>query len=117
MMTYNSGIIIMVTMLTAAPWGIALIIQKAENRGQSRALHLETKSLLVLLFGLSPGKEFVYVSPGIIQIGSIVYLVACIIAASLWGGDGVLKTTLYGYFGGIVLWSIYWWVAMLLKRK
>jgi len=107
----------MVTMLTAAPWGIALIIQKAENRSQSRALHLETTSLLVVLFGLSPGKEFVYAGPGIIQIWSLVYLVACFIAASFWGGDGVLKTTLYGYFGGIVLLSIYGWVTMVLKRK
>ncbi len=116
-MVYKYSLILLVTMLTTAPWGLAFIIQKAENLSRSEALHFKTSSLIVVLFGLSPGKEFVYVGPGIIQIWSIVYLVVCLIAASLWGGNGVLKTTLYGYFGGIVLWSIYWWVAMILKRK
>ncbi len=117
-MEYKYSLILLVTMLTIVPWGLAFIIQKAENLNRSEALHFKTTSLIVVLFGLSPGKEFVYVGPGIIQIWSIVYLVVCLIAASLWGGNGVIKTTLYVYSGGIVLLAaLRWIISIVLKQK
>lgn len=117
MMAYKSGLILLVTMLTIVPWGIALFIQKVENRSKSKAFHLKTKSLFVLLLGLSPGKEFVYVGPAIIQVWTLIYLVSCLIAANLWGSDGVLKTTLYVYFGGLVILAILGWINIILKQK
>lgn len=116
-MIYKSSLILLVTMLTIVPWGIGLIIQKAENRNHSKALHLKTKSLVVLLFGLVPKKEFVYLGPGIIQIWSLIYLAICLFAANLWGGDSILKVTIYVYFGGLVILAILGWIAITLKQK
>ena len=116
-MENNFALVFSVFALAAMSWIPPFLVQKIKNREKSNAFHINLKSPLIWLFGLSPSKDKVYIGPAVIQFWSFVYLIVGIISANLWGREGVKNATGIVYLGGIVVLSLFGWVVIILRRR